>query len=143
MRPGETLPPLQLLLPAALAAVEQARAAVLRHLEPLRLAPRTVHALELVLEETVMNIATHGYGAGDEGTIELTLAVDAQRLTLRFVDDGVAFDPSRAVPSARPATIAQAQPGGLGLALVRRHAREIAYERHDGSNRLTVVLDRA
>jgi anti-sigma regulatory factor (Ser/Thr protein kinase) len=142
MRPSEPLPPLHLLLPASLAAVEQARGAVLRHIDSLHLAPRTVFALELVLEETLMNITTHGYGATAEGVIELTLGVDADRMTLQFVDTGVDFDPGQIAASPRPTTIEEAEPGGLGLTLVRRHARQLVYERRDGRNCLTVVLDR-
>lgn len=143
MRSGDPLPPLRLLLPAELLAVEQARSAVLRHIEALSLAPRTVYALELILEETLMNIARHGFGGVDGGTVEMTLAVDAEYLTLQFTDAGIAFDPTRPAPVHRPATIDEAEPGGLGLALVRRHAHRLFYERRDGRNCLTVVLDRA
>jgi serine/threonine-protein kinase RsbW len=96
-----------------------------------------------VLEETLMNIASHAYGGTGDGVVELTLAVDTERMTLRFVDSGVDFDPTQVAPSPRPATIAHAEPGGLGLALTRGRALHLAYERRDGRNCLTVVLDRA
>lgn len=143
MRSDDRLPPLRLLLPAELGAVEQARSAVLDHLRPLHLAPRVLFALELVLEETLMNITTHAYPEGDAGPIELALEVDAEQIVLQFVDAGIEFDPLQAPPPQVPASIAQAEPGGLGLMLVRRYARRVGYERRDDHNRLTIAMARA
>jgi serine/threonine-protein kinase RsbW len=139
---GDRLPPLRLLLPADPGAVEQARSAVLRHLEPLQLAPRVVFALELVLEETLMNIATHAYPDRAAQAIELALDVDAEQIVLQFADAGIEFDPLAATPAKLPATIAQAEPGGLGLMLTRRYARHMAYQRREGRNLLTIAIAR-
>jgi anti-sigma regulatory factor (Ser/Thr protein kinase) len=131
---------LQLTLPAEAASVERARHAVQAHLAPLALAPRAAYRLELVLEETVMNLATHAFPAGG-GHFDLQVdVVDGKELVLRFSDDGIAFDPVQAAVPARPASLEAAVPGGLGLMLVRRNAQRIDYRRRDGRNVLTVAL---
>jgi len=143
---------MQLRLPADGASIERARLAVLEHLAAYEPSPRLVFAVELILEETLTNIVRHAYRSegGGEGSggeaghqIDLQVDVDAADLVLRFGDDGAAFDPARAPAPQRPATLAEAVPGGLGVMLVRRYARSVAYERVGGRNQLTVTVARA
>jgi anti-sigma regulatory factor (Ser/Thr protein kinase) len=63
-------------------------------------------------------------------------------------DGGVPFDPTTVAPRnpVPPASLEDATIGGLGLALVRRFARDLAYQRlANGRNRLglTVPVTRA
>lgn len=134
---------LRLVLRSERGAVEQARGAVLDCLKGLALSPRTLFNIELVLEETIMNAVMHAH-RGDHvaRTIELNVQVESDDVVLRFEDDGIEFDPLRAVEPVRPATLQDAAPGGFGLRLVRRAARHIAYQRCDGRNVLTVRVSR-
>ncbi len=137
------LPSLALSLSNDKAALEPARLAVLDFVAGHGLSARAVYRLELVLEETLMNLISHAFPAGGEHAIELTLRLEPEVLTLRFEDDGVAFDPLQAPPPARPRSLSEAQPGGLGLMLTRKTASGCRYERVDGRNRLTLELARA
>lgn len=132
--------PLRLDLPATLGAVEQARLAVLDHLRPHAPAARAVYRLEVVLEETLMNIISHAYTDALAHRIGLQLRVDAGRLLLRFEDDGIEFDPTRPHATPSPTTLAEAEPGGLGLQLVRRQALHMHYARQDGRNVLEIAV---
>jgi serine/threonine-protein kinase RsbW len=53
-------------------------------------------------------------------------------------DRGPPFDPRAAQPPARPGSLDDAVPGGLGLLLIRSFASEIDYETVPGGNRLTL-----
>ncbi|MBU6257973.1 MAG: ATP-binding protein [Burkholderiales bacterium] len=100
--------------------------------------------VQLLLEEAVMNVAMHG-GLGDaarEPAVRLVLTLGADAVALLLEDAGVPYDPRLAPPPQRPATLAEAVPGGLGVHLMRTYARVIDYERRDGRNRLTLVLER-
>ena len=58
-----------------------------------------------------------------------------------FSDDGRAFDPTTEV--AAPDITASAEErsiGGLGIFMVKKMAKSVAYERRDGRNVLTVVM---
>lgn len=124
-------------------ALEPARLALLEHLAPSSPSPGLVYSLELVLEEVLMNLAWHAWPDGGEGhSSRVTLAEQPDALLLTFEDDGVPFDPLTAPPPRAPVTLDEARPGGLGLVLVKRYARALAYERADGRNRLTVTLAR-
>jgi serine/threonine-protein kinase RsbW len=56
-------------------------------------------------------------------------------------DDGPAFDPFSAAEPDTEADVETRDVGGLGVHFVRRMAREAAYERRDGLNRVTALLD--
>jgi serine/threonine-protein kinase RsbW len=122
------------------AVLEPARLAVLDFLAPLSLTAKVVYAIELVLEETLMNVVWHAYADHAPHTAQLTVSLEADAVVMVFEDEGIAFDPTQAPEAAAPTSLRDAQPGGLGLKLVRRMARSVGYQRLDGRNRLTITL---
>ena len=93
--------------------------------------------LQLVVEELFTNAVTHGHGGDSDSPVVVELAVEADGLGLRFTDWAPAFDPTAvvAIKSAVPEQV-----GGAGLRLLASLAREMAYARIDGANRLTLTL---
>jgi serine/threonine-protein kinase RsbW len=133
---------LRLRLANRLEALEPARQAVEAFLAPAGLSPKVVYKLELVLEETFMNLLWHAFKDDAEHTIELAVRLQPGEVVLDFEDDGIAFDPTQALEPVQPASISDAPTGGRGLMLVRRAARRVEYERGDGINRLRVAVAR-
>ncbi|MDE2080637.1 MAG: ATP-binding protein [Burkholderiales bacterium] len=133
---------LALQLANQLAALEPARQAVLDFVDGQGLSVRARYRLELVLEEVLMNLVWHAFPEGGSHAIDLTLQLEPDTLRLGFEDDGAPFDPLAAPLPVAPRSLAEAVPGGLGLALVRKAVREARYERVGGRNRLTLALDR-
>jgi serine/threonine-protein kinase RsbW len=105
-------------------------------------APR--YNAELVFEEIVANIVSHGAADGRELHVRFTLEPCPDSIILTFEDDGVPFDP-RGHPDPSPArSLEEAKVGGFGLMLMRRAASSLDYVRTmEGRNRLTVKLARA
>ncbi|MDL2336206.1 MAG: ATP-binding protein [Pseudomonadota bacterium] len=118
------------------------RQAVLDLLAPHQPSAKLLFSVELVLEETLMNVIWHAYTDAAEHWIELDVQVDPDDIVMSFEDDGVAFDPLQATEPALPNSLEEAVPGGLGLMLVRKYARLITYRRSDGRNHLTLRLAR-
>jgi len=135
---------LRLTLPATRASVDAARIAVLEYLAPSRPTPRTIFDVELVLEEVLMNVVLHGGAGSDDADRSMDLVVESTPDAVRmvFADRGIAFDPTTAAAHARPATLSDAVPGGLGIDLVRKRSRSLAYARKDDCNVLTVEIAR-
>lgn len=133
---------LQLQVPAERQALEPTRLALLRFLEPWALGPRALFNIELVLEETLLNASLHAFDGPGPHAVALQVQVQPDAVRLQFDDEGRAFDPLQAAEPLRPASIADAQPGGLGLMLVRKLARSVEYRREGGRNRLTVTVAR-
>jgi serine/threonine-protein kinase RsbW len=134
---------LRLKLPNRFDALEAARLSVLRFLAPHQPSPRALYAVELVVEEALTNMMKYAFRDGDSHEIDLTVRIEADGIVLRFEDDGVAFDPLQAPEPRAPSTIEEAVPGGLGIALLRRHCSSADYRRLGGRNVLTVRVSSA
>jgi anti-sigma regulatory factor (Ser/Thr protein kinase) len=134
--------PLQLRLPVGPDMVESARLAVAAYLAPCRPGPRTVYSLELVLEEVLMNLVMHTNLPAQAAWVDLVVeAMGSEReIRLRVEDGGEPFDPTRQQVRPRPARLDDADPGGLGLMLVRQYVSAMRYGRQDGRNVLHLVI---
>ena len=91
---------------------------------------------ELAVHEACMNVIEHG-GLPDGSTIELTLDLTPDRLLVRVVDHGDAFDPSTA--AALPAEPLRER--GYGLTIIRSLATEVSYRRVGEVNELELRIE--
>ena len=96
-----------------------------------------VAALQVALEEVFNNILCYAYADLDPHKIELRATANASAATLEFFDDGIPFDPTRP-PEARVVDTEQPEPGGVGLLFVRHLMDDVAFERVDDRNHLTL-----
>jgi serine/threonine-protein kinase RsbW len=101
--------------------------------------PQGSFFVALAIEELVTNCIKYAYDDGGEHVIDILLSVAGQELTMTVVDDGRAFDPLQAPSPDLSLSIEDRPVGGLGLHLLRALADEIAYERRDGANRVTLI----
>ncbi len=105
--------------------------------------PRARFQAELVFEEIVTNVARHGHDDAQDHVVDVAVSVGAEDIVITFSDEGRPFNPLERAGPAAPASLAEAEIGGLGIMLVRKAARDVSYERIDGRNRLTVLIARA
>jgi len=98
---------------------------------------------ELIFEEIVDNIVSHGAVGNRAPDVHVTLEHGGDSIVLTFDDDGLPFDP-RGRPDPVPAkSLEEATIGGFGLMLVRHAASSLEYERTaEERNRLTVKVRR-
>jgi anti-sigma regulatory factor (Ser/Thr protein kinase) len=91
-----------------------------------------VRSLQVALDELLTNVIMHAGPAA--GPIELQLARSAGVLdvTIRYAADR--FDPTAARDVPAATSIADSQPGGLGIPLVRALMDEFRHEYVDGRN---------
>ena len=97
-----------------------------------------VECLELALHEVLANVLAHGGSAARAEPIRICIDVRQKATTgearVKVKDAGVPFDPT-GMPEHTPAkTLAEAQPGGLGLPLIRRCSDWMSYRREGGRN---------
>ena len=96
--------------------------------------------LELCLNEALANVLKHGGAEAAQSGIGLALklsrsgGVHTARLTV--TDAGARFNPLDHVTRSRPASLEEAEPGGLGIAMMRIHSDTLDYRYLDGRNRL-------
>jgi serine/threonine-protein kinase RsbW len=92
------------------------------------------YAVRLCLEEAVANLVLHTPATSD---IAVDLAWQGDVMVAAVEDHGPPFDPRTVPAPARPASLDDALPGGLGIMLMRSFASDIDYETASGRNRLT------
>lgn len=133
---------LRLTLPNDREAFGAARQAVMDFLAAHSTGEQTLFAVELVLEESLMNVIWHAFDDDAKHDIDLRVQIVPEAIEMHFEDDGMAFDPLQAAEPTLPESIDEAVPGGLGLMLVRKFSRSIAYERRGERNHLTISVAR-
>ncbi len=101
--------------------------------------PKAMYLVPLAIEELVTNCIHYGYDDAREHTILITLSVADQTLTMTVEDDGHEFDPLARETPDLDAPAEDRPIGGLGIHLLRNLADDMAYERRDGTNRLTLT----
>lgn len=107
----------------------------LQHEAPVRV----VQSLMLALDESLVNIVTHGYRDENTHTIEVVVDVHETDLWVEVKDDGIPFDP-RTVPSPDFSLPVDDRPiGGLGVWLTLQMMDEVKYQREGPVNRLRLV----
>ena len=96
-------------------------------------------ALQVALEETVMNIINHGFKRETGRAIRVTLAADDRAVTVVSKDDAPAYDPLARPEVDTSLPIEERPVGGLGVHLIKKLMQEARYERRNGMNILTLV----
>ena len=96
--------------------------------------------LNLSLDELITNTVSYGYQDTDAHEIRITLNERSGSLVVVMEDDGVAFDPFTAASAPDLEADVEERPiGGLGIHFVKTLMDEVAYERVDGCNRITLI----
>jgi anti-sigma regulatory factor (Ser/Thr protein kinase) len=125
-------------LPATLESLEGFRTLVSSYARGHGLDPGAVSAIELALEEALVNIARYAY-RGEPGEVEVGCRAEGDRLLLDILDWGEPFDPLAAPEPERTGGIEARQVGGLGIHLMKRVMDEVRYRREGNCNHLTLV----
>jgi serine/threonine-protein kinase RsbW len=94
---------------------------------------------ELCLNELATNIIHYAYDDVGAREIRVTLERTTDGLRATIEDDGRPFDPLQAAIPSPPSSLESARIGGWGIPIVRALADEVAYERRDGWNRVTIL----
>jgi anti-sigma regulatory factor (Ser/Thr protein kinase) len=110
----------------------------------LTIPPAAILRLDVCLNEALANVMAHGGAAAVAAPVQLLLRVDTAAAggtaSLTISDAGTAFDPVAAPAVARPASLMDAEPGGLGLLMMRQSADQLSYRYHAGLNELTCTV---
>jgi len=104
----------------------------------LNLSRRTEYALRLCLEEAVTHVVLHAHPEPgvNADRVTLRLIADAARLSVTVQDRCAAYNPLLETQGAAAVS------DGIGISLLRQHARDLAWSRAGRSNRLAFTIPR-
>ncbi len=100
--------------------------------------------LELCLNEVIANVIAHGGEAARACAMELRLEVTQHdgsgEATLVMVDSGIEFNPFAGEIKIGATSLAEVEPGGLGLLMLQRFSDSRAYRRLNGRNEISLTV---
>lgn len=113
-------------------AVERLEAFAAEHCVP----NPAVQSLVLALDEVLTNVVSYAFEDAAEHTIRIDVALECGLIGVEVVDDGRAYDPTKAPEPNTSLPLEERPIGGLGVYLVRKLMDVFHYRREDGRNRL-------
>jgi serine/threonine-protein kinase RsbW len=128
-------------LPAQSAAIGRGIAFVMECATAVGVPPERAAALELALEEALVNICKYAYVDGP-GTVEIRCVQDDTRQFLvELTDTGQPFNILTLPPPDLTAEIEQRPVGGLGTWLIRTLMDHVTYRRDGNQNILQLAVN--
>lgn len=99
----------------------------------------TVNAVQLVTEEWLVNVMSHGLEGVETPWVEYELSLGSGRIMLIVRDSGPPFDPTLHEPCDIPLDSDDRLPGGLGIELMLKMMDEVRYQRAEHVNALVMA----
>lgn len=104
---------------------------------------RQSYDVQLAVDEAVTNIIEHGYGEGQQGSIECCCRPSSGGLEVTLEDESAFFDPEEARAFEPGAPLEELSDRGAGLFLIRKLMDEVEFSRRQPSgNILKLVKNR-
>ena len=126
-------------LPAVPESIMDAQKRIRDYVSDLHCNIRSLLELDIIVEETFINIASYAYSDRTGlAMIDLSMVEDGNVLQMVFRDTGGPYDP---VQNRSPDISAPAEKrsiGGLGIFLVKEYSDSVIYNYKDGENQLTI-----
>lgn len=109
--------------------------------DTLHLGSSMVSALNLALEEALVNVIQYAYPKGVNGPITLRAhwTTNHDSLTFELMDMGKPFDPTQVKEADVTLGVEERPIGGLGVFLVRKIMDQVSYHRESGMNVLVMT----
>ncbi len=99
---------------------------------------KDVYDILIALDEILANIVYYAYPKGESGTIEIDLNFDGECLEIKFIDQGIAFDPLAKADPDLSVPVDQREIGGLGIYIVKKLMNDVIYTRDSDKNVLMI-----
>ena len=106
-------------------------------LEKAEASMKAVNQITIALEEIFVNIAHYAY-EGKEGDALIGILIKDDFATIRFVDEGIPFNPLSMEKPDITLSAEERSIGGLGIFMVRKTMDSVHYEYSNGKNIFTI-----
>ena len=98
---------------------------------------RTIHRVELVCEEILVNIIRYAY-PDRRGSVDISAGVSNSMFQVVFTDTGIPFNVELSPDPDLSRNLADRKPGGLGIHLSRQLSDQLTYDHENDRNRTVV-----
>jgi anti-sigma regulatory factor (Ser/Thr protein kinase) len=111
-------------------------------LRPYQMPSGALYALELSLEEILVNIISYAYDDHQIHAIQFNVEIEDDMIAMKFIDDGQPFNPLAAEKIEPQNPLMERGVGGLGINFVRKMRDMMEYQRKDDKNILRIWFQR-
>jgi serine/threonine-protein kinase RsbW len=130
-------------LPSRVESIRSVSDMVIKYARRARLDEQDTYQCKLAVDEACSNIIRHAYGDDPTGEFAVSVRIATGVCEIQLTDYGEPYDPQEIPPPAMGSTIEDAQPGGLGLYLIRSVMDEVNYTPGPEGNKLVMVKRRS
>lgn len=102
--------------------------------EELHLSLPVLNAIQLAIEEAVVNVINYSYAPGQMAVSTLKVSSNGSELLFTLTDSGQPFDPLSKEDPDLTASVQDRPVGGLGILLVKKLMDEVTYKFENGKN---------
>lgn len=110
--------------------------------EKMQLTPRTGFALDLVLNEALINIINYAFEDSLQHQIIINLKQTSDELIVEIIDNGRPFNPLQNETPELAKSLEEASIGGRGILLLREYCSQMNYCYSEGKNRLFMTISK-
>ena len=111
-------------------------------LRPYQMPSGALYALELSLEEILVNIVSYAYDDDECHDVQFKVEVDDDMIAMKFIDSGHPFNPLAKEKADTKNPLMERGVGGLGINFVRQMRDMMEYQRKDDKNILRIWFQR-
>jgi serine/threonine-protein kinase RsbW len=95
--------------------------------------------LQVALDEIVSNVVKYSWPDGSKHKFLVRITVRETGVALDIFDDGQPFDPLGTPEPDWPPAGQRPRPGGVGIHMIKKLVDDLAYERIDGRNHISLT----
>jgi serine/threonine-protein kinase RsbW len=133
----------QVRLPSRLESIRSVSDMTTKYARRAHLEEQDAYQCKLAVDEACSNIIRHAYGGDSTGVFDVLIRIDDGVCEIQLTDYGEPYDPQDIPSPTMGNTIEEAQPGGLGLYLIRSVMDEVSYTPGLQGNQLVMVKRRS
>ena len=112
--------------------------------EQANLSERDTFALDLVLNEALINIISYGYEDDEEHTILVKVNHSPSEIDIEIIDDALPFNPLSVQSSVSGQTrLEEASIGGRGIILIKKYCEKLSYCYSEQKNHLYLTINKS
>ena len=100
--------------------------------------PNWIAKVNIAMEELFTNIVTYAFTDQAEHRIKVSFTFKPPQIVIRIEDDGIPFNPAKAKAPDTRCPLDKRSIGGLGIHLCKKLMDDLAYERSNNKNIVTL-----
>ena len=106
-----------------------------------KLTEKTVHDIQMALDELLTNIVNYGYEDTDEHQIDIHFGVNDDAVKVEIVDDSKPYNILEKDNPDISLSIEDKPIGGLGIFLIKKLMSNVDYYTEEGKNHLVMIKE--